>query len=205
MHMAKKQNWFLGIAGLLFAIVFGRWAQSLFSQAELVHFSVNFPSDGRAETMSCCDLGGPWARDRDPDWSDYPAGGLLAYGEEGALVVDVGKQGVLKRILQPDFLSISTHWLRNVGTQPYQIRLEMDMCGLDLEWVTFERDWDPLAKTSTRMIDPGDTFNMDWYFKIPPELRQQAIVCEGQLRVSDAQTETLLTALPIKILNSGAN
>jgi hypothetical protein len=205
MHMARRQLWFLGIAGFLFAILFGRWAQSLFTQAELVHFSVNFPSDGRAETMSCCDLGGPWARDRDPDWSDYPAGGLLAYGEEGALVVDVGKQGVLKRMLQPNLLSISTHWLRNVGTQPYQIRLEMDMCGLDLEWVTFERDWDPLTKTSTRMIDPGDTFNMDWYFKIPPELRQRAIVCEGQLRVSDAQTETLLTALPIKILNSRAN
>ena len=200
--MAKILTWSLGLLGFAFALVFGRWAQSLFTQSELMHFSVNFPSDGRAETMSCCDLGGPWARSRDPDWNDYAAGGLLAYGEEGGVVVDLGRQGLLKRLLQPDFISLSTHWLRNVGTQPYQIRLEMEMCGIDLEWETFERNWDPVTKTSTRTIDPGDSFNMDWYFKIPKRLRNQNLVCEGELSVFDAETDTLLTLLPIHIVNS---
>jgi hypothetical protein len=202
--MAKVRTGFLGILGFVFAIGFGRWAQSLFTVSELVHFSVNYPSDGRAETMSCCDLGGPWARDRDPNWNNYSAGGLLTWGEEGGIVVDVGKQGLLKRTLQPSYLSLSTHWLRNVGTQPYQIRLQMDLCDMDLEWVTFERDWDPVARTSTRLLDPGDTFNMDWYFRGPPELRSRSVVCEGQLDVYDAQTDALLTALPIMIVNSRA-
>jgi hypothetical protein len=171
--MRKATVWALALLGLAFAVGFGLWAQSLFVISELVHFSVNFPSDGRAETMSCCDLGGPWARDRDPEWDDYSAGGVLAYGEEGAIVIDVGRQGFLKRTLQPGYLSISSHWLRNVGIQPYQIRLDMDMCNWDLRWVTFERDWDPEAKVSTRLIEPGDTFNMDWFFTIPSEQRNQ--------------------------------
>ena len=203
--MRGTTRWALALLGLAFAVGFGLWAQSLFVKAELMHFSVNFPSDGRAETMSCCDLGGPWSRDRDPDWNDYAAGGVLAYGEEGAIVIDVGQQGLLKRTLQPNYLSISTHWLRNVGTRPYQIRLAMDMCGWDLQWVTFERDWDPEARVSTRFIDPGDSYNMDWFFTIPKEERAQATICEGQLDVYDAATDDLLTELPIMIVNSNAN
>jgi hypothetical protein len=195
----------LGLLGFVFAIGFGKWAQSLFTKSELMHFSVNFPSEGRAETMSCCNVGGPWAREYGDDWNDYPAGGLLAYGEEGALVVDVGRQGFLKRTLQPNFISISSHWLRNVGTQPYRIRLEMEMCDLEMEWLTFERDWDQASQSSTRYIEPGDTFNMDWFFTIPPEQRNRTIICEGELRVLDADKAALLTDLPVKIVNSAAN
>ena len=195
----------LALVGFLFAIGFGKWAQSLFTKSELMHFSVNFPSEGRAQTMSCCDVGGPWAREYGDDWNDYPEGGLLAYGEEGALVVDVGQQGLLKRTLQPNLISISSHWLRNVGTQPYRIRLEMEMCDLETEWLTFERDWDQATQTSSRYIEPGDTFNMDWFFKIPPDQRNQSIVCEGELRIIDADNDTLLTDLPVRIVNSAAN
>jgi hypothetical protein len=203
--MKKIGLWSLALLGFLFAIGFGKWAQSLFTKSELMHFSVNFPSEGRAETMSCCNVGGPWAREHDAEWNDYPEGGLLAYGDEGALVVDVGQQGFLKRTLQPNYISISSHWLRNVGTQAYRIRLEMDMCDLETEWLTFERDWDPAAQASTRTIEPGDTFNMDWFFTIPEGARNQAVICDGELRVLDAETGDLLTDLPVKIVNSGAN
>jgi hypothetical protein len=203
--MKRIGIWSLALLGFLFAIVFGRWAQSLFTKSELMHFSVNFPSEGRAETMSCCNVGGPWAREHDPEWNDYPAGGLLAYGDEGALVVDVGRQGFVKRTLQPNYISISSHWIRNVGTQPYRIRLEMDMCDLEMEWLTFERDWDQAAQASTRYIQPGDTFNMDWFFTIPGSERDRAVICEGEMRVLDAETGDLLTDLPVRIVNSGAN
>lgn len=202
--MKNVKLWSLGLVGLVFAIGFGRWSQSLFVVSELVHFSVNFPSEGRAQTMSCCDVGGPWAREHEPTWNEYPAGGVLAYGDEGALVMDVGREGWIKRTLQPSFISISSHWLRNVGTQPYRIRLEMDMCGMDLEWLTFESAWDETTHTSMRAIEPGKTFNMDWFFTIPPELRHRPVVCEGELRIVDADSDKLLTDLPIKILDSSA-
>lgn len=202
--MKRIGLWSLALLGFVFAMGFGKWAQSLFTKSELMHFSVNFPSEGRAETMSCCNVGGPWAREHGDDWNDYPEGGLLAYGDEGALVVDVGRQGWIKRTLQPNYISISSHWLRNVGTQPYRIRLEMDMCDLEMEWLTFERDWDQTAQASTRYIEPGDTFNMDWFFAIPREQRQRAVVCDGALRVLDADTGDLLTDLPVRIVNSTA-
>jgi hypothetical protein len=203
--MKRAGTYALALVGFLFAIGFGKWAQSLFTKSELMHFSVNFPSEGRAETMSCCDVGGPWAQSYGDDWNDYPEGGLLAYGEEGALVVDVGQQGWLKRTLQPNLISISSHWLRNVGTQPYRIRLEMEMCDLETEWLTFERDWDQATQTSTRYIEPGDTFNMDWFFKIPLEQFHQSMICDGELRIIDSESATLLTDLPVQIVNSAAN
>ena len=202
--MKRIGLWSLALLGFGFAIGFGLWSQSLFTKSELMHFSVNFPSEGRAETMSCCNVGGPWAREHGDDWNDYPAGGLLAYGDEGALVVDVGQQGLIKRTLQPGLISISSHWLRNVGTQPYRIRLEMDMCELDMEWLTFEANWDQETQASTRLIEPGDTFSMDWFFHIPAEQRNQEIVCAGELRIIDADTGNLLTDLPVKIVNSQA-
>jgi hypothetical protein len=204
MPMKNVKKWLLALLGLAFAIGFGIWAQSLFVVAELVHFSANFPSDGRAQTMSCCDLGGPWAREHEADWNDYPAGGVLVYGDEGALVMDMGRAGWLKRTLQPYYMSISSHWLRNVGTQPYRIHLDMEMCGMDLTWLTFESAWDAETHTSTRAIEPGETFNMDWFWTVPPELRHRPVVCEGELRISDADSDLLLTRLPIKILDSRA-
>jgi hypothetical protein len=203
--MKNVRPWSLALLAFVFAMGFGRWAQSLFTKSELMHFSVNFPSEGRAETMSCCNVGGPWARTYGDDWNDYPAGGLLAYGEEGALVVDVGQQGLLKRTLQPNLISISSHWLRNVGIQPYHIRLEMDMCDLEMRWVTFERDWDPVTRTSTRAVAPGDNYNMDWLFTIPSEQHNQSLICAGELRVIDADSGDVLTDLPVKIVNSAAN
>jgi hypothetical protein len=145
--MKRIGVWSLALVGFVFAMGFGKWAQSLFTKSELMHFSVNFPSEGRAETMSCC----------------------------------------------------------NVGTQPYRIRIEMEMCDLETEWLTFEADWDQATQESTRYVEPGDTFNMDWFFRIPDEVRAQATVCDGELRVLDADTGDLLTDLPVRIVNSKAN
>ncbi len=205
--MNKIVPWLVALCGFLFATVFGLWAQSLFTQAESVHFSVNFPSEAGesgAQTMNCCDLGGPWASIPEEDWKGYPAGGILVWGEEGCIVLDLGREGALKRALQPGFINLSTHWLRNVGVQPYQIRLEMDLCGFETEWETHEADWDPLTKTSTRTIEPGKVFNMDWYFHIPSEVFNQPVICRGGLEVFDAQTGVSLTRLPINIINSRA-
>lgn len=204
--MKNVWSWMLAVIGLAFAATIGLWSQSLFTQSESIHFSVNYPAGlvvGEDGIMDCCDLGGPWARvKQDEDWAGYPSGGVLVWGTEGCIVLDVGKEGLLKRTLQPGLINLSTHWLRNVGTKPYQIRLDMDMCGMELEWETHEAAWDAETRTSTRKIEPGKVFNMDWYLHIPPELFDQAVVCEGQLAVFDAETDLQLTMLPIKIINS---
>ena len=195
----------LGIAGVLFASAIGLWSKSLFTISESVHFSVNFPAGENVpagEKMSCCDLGTPWERAFGSEWKDYPPGGVLVWGTEGQLLIDIGQEGWLKRTLQPNFINLSSHWIRNVGMKPYKIRLDMDLCDFDLEWETFEANWDQVTQSSTRYIQPGKGFNMDWYFKVPPEAMQQNVVCRGKLEVFDADTGKSLSILPITMLNS---
>jgi len=196
---------FLGLFGFLFAGFIGLWSKSLFTQSESIHFSVNFPAGlgvKVSETMPCCDLGGPWANIPSQEWSGYPSGGVLVWGREGCVLLDVGREGFLKRTFQPRMINLSTHWLRNVGTQPYQIRLQMDLCGIEAEWQTHESAWDLATKTTTREIEPGEVFNMDWNFNIPPEMWDQKVICEGQLTVFDAQSGKALTELPVTLINS---
>lgn len=195
------------LAGFLFAVAFGLWAKSLFTISESVHFSVNFPAgEGveASEVMNCCDLGGPWAGLSPEEWFNYPSGGVLVWGREGSIILDVGKEGLLKRAFQPRYINLSSHWIRNVGVKPYQIQLGMDLCDMELDWETHEASWDPGSKTSTRQIEPGEVFNMDWYFWIPPEYFSRNVVCEGTLHVLDAQTQDTLSVLPITIINSRA-
>jgi hypothetical protein len=204
--MKKVRVLILGLVGFGLAILVGRWSQALFSVSESVHFSVNFPTNPAvgAPTQDYTKLGGSWARIPAEDWTGYPAGGLVAYGMEGEILVDVGKEGLLKRTFQPLTVNLSSHWLRNVGTQPYRIRLDMNLCKIKLDWETHEAGWDPVNKVSTREIEPGKVFNMDWYFNIPPEKMNQKTICNGKLSVYDAQTSSLLTELPITIINSVA-
>lgn len=199
--------WSLGLAGFLFAGFIGMWSKSLFTISESVHISVNFPTSkevSAGEKMNCCDLGSPWERMFGAKWNDYPAGGVLTWGTEGQVLIDIGQEGWLKRITQPQFFNLSSHWIRNVGVKPYKIHLEMDLCDFELEWETPEAAWDQATQSTTRYIEPGKTFNMDWYFDIPPEAIRQAVVCKGQLEVLDAETGDSLTILPIFILNSQA-
>jgi hypothetical protein len=185
------------VLAALATIAAGRWGLALFTTSECVHFSVNFPTAPGAEVMPVAALGGPWAMLPPEAWHGYPAGGLLVWGREGRIDVDLGRQGVLKDALQPWRVRLSTHWLRNVGLRPLRIRLELDACGMPVRWVTFERAWDPDRRVVTRPIEPRSTFNMDWILDVPRARRSQAVICDGELRVIEAGSDTVLTRLEI--------
>ncbi len=200
--MNLKTKLLIAILACALTVIAGRWALGLAKISELVHFSVNFPTEPGIEVMSLQELGGPWTRMPEAEWPGYPKGGLIAWGMENEIVFDIGKQGLIKRLVQHDYISISSHWTRNVGVKPYTIKLELDMCGLDLEWDTFEKYWDQKTQSSTRQIMPKQLFNMDWRIRIPEQMLDKKKICQGELRVLDAQTQQLLTALPIVIINS---
>jgi hypothetical protein len=138
--MRDPLNWVLFSVAMATTVLVGRWGKALLVTSEYVHFSVNFPArrgapapdsgpmgterrgglaesaEGRPPQLSRSDLGGPWARLAEHEWTGYPAGGLLVWGREGSITIDIGRRGVLKAWLQPRRLLLSTHWLRNVGT-----------------------------------------------------------------------------------------
>ncbi len=205
--MNRNVLWALGIAGFLFAGYIGMWSASLFTISESMHISVNFPAGANVpsgQQMDCCDLGGTWQRKYGADWNDYPSGGVLVWGEEGEVLIDLGKMGWLKRVLQPRYFNLSSHWIRNVGLKPYKLRMEMDLCGIEPEWVTFEAAWDPVTRTTTRYIEPGKTYNMDWYFHIPEAMFDRSEICQGEFALFDADTGEPLSVLPITLINSRA-
>jgi hypothetical protein len=200
-YLGRKFNCLVsGIAA--FSLSFSLWSKSM-TTIRIVHFG-EFPhqwdiSPGKNELLR---FASPW--NDFGEWKDYPAGGVSTWGTSGNVLVDVGQEGWLKHTLQPNFLNISSHWIRNVGVKPYKIRLEMSLCDFELDWDTPEANWDQATHSTTLYIPPSRTFNMDWNFHIPPEKMQQAVVCKGQLEVFDAETGDSLTVLPITILNSRA-
>lgn len=147
-------------------------------------------------------LGGPWTRLAKGEWRGYPEGGILVWGREGSLEVDIGRRGWIKSLLQPSVLLISSHWVRNIGTRPYRLRMELDSCGLEATWLTFERDWDASSHTTTRKIAPGESFNMDWSLETPAGIEKTVLPCRGSLKLFDAENGRLLTWFPITIKDS---
>lgn len=191
------------LAAAALTVVAGRWGKGLFTRSEFVHFSVNYPTLPGHPTLSRAAIGGPWAMLPDDEWQGIPAGGLVVWGREGRLEVDLSGRSWLKSWLQPGTLLLSSHWIRNVGPSARRIALTVDLCDFPLEWVTFEADWDPVARASTRALEPGETFNMDWIVQLPPERRYKAVVCEGAISVLDADDQRPLARFPVRIHNGG--
>jgi len=194
----------IGLSACIIALILGRWAIGLAHVSELVHFSINFPVGTGHETMPRSDLGGPWTMLDDGEWQGYPEGGLIVWGREEKIVVDLGRQSFIKRMVQPNYISVSSHWVRNVGTRPYTVRVESDLCGLDYKYESFESSWNNDTATLDRPIPPGETFNLDWYIRIPEERRSDEIICSGEIRIVNAETDDVLTRLPLSIVNTEA-
>ncbi len=115
------------LAAVVLTLLAGRWSYGLFTTSEFIHFSVNFPTANHAPAMTAEELGGPWAMDSELREQPIPAGGILVWGREGEITVDMGRQGIIKELLQPRDLTLSSHWIRNVGKEPRRIHLDLDL------------------------------------------------------------------------------
>jgi hypothetical protein len=199
-----RRRWVALLVAASLTVLAGRWAKGLFTTSEFVHFSVNFPTEPGLPVLPVAEVGGPWALKPELAAEPHPAGGLLVWGREGRVVVDLDRRHPIKWLVQPRKLLLSTHWLRNVGPVPRRLGLDLELCGAGLQWITFERDWDQEARLSTRAVEPGATFNMDWVVTLTPALLEPDGRCDGLLQVTDADTGELLTRLPLSIVHGGA-
>lgn len=193
-----------GLVAASLTVLAGRWGQGLFTVSEFVHFSVNFPTVPGERQLPREDVGGPWARLDERAWKGFPTGGLLAWGREGRVTVDLGHRGILKELLQPRTVRLSSHWIRNIGARPYRVRIELSMCNLTQRRVTFERCWDDESLEVTRPIPPGGTFNMDWIIELGDDLSSRNRICRGAVLILDADSGDLLTRFPVDIEGSEA-
>jgi hypothetical protein len=165
----------VGLAG---ALGLGAYRNTM-ADAESVHYSLNFPARG------------------------YAAGGEGAMGKSGHVIVNVGNTGIIKRLLQPNEVNLSSHWVKNVGDTPRRIRLEAEGVQYPLKWASMERSWDDRTLTLGRRLKPGESVTVDWELTLPRPL-PNGIIVDSRIVVYDADTGERLTAMPIRIVNGAA-
>lgn len=177
----QTRRWLrLGLFALAVAVAFalGAWRGGM-SDAESVHFAVNYPATGK-------DMGGPGAM-----------------GATGSVRVNVANTGLIKNIAQPNVVNLSTHWLKNVGDRPLRIRVAAEGFSSPIRWDSLDADWDEETHTVSRALRPGESVTVDWFVTLPRPLPADTYTLDkGTFAVYDADTGERLTALPISIVNS---
>lgn len=169
--------WFVLTVAIVFAVGFYRESMN---DGESVHFSINYPASG----------------------SD--AGGMGARGAEGLVVVNVAHTGVVKHLLQPRVINLSTHWLHNAGDRPRRVRLEAEGFVYPVRWESTERTWDERTHSIGRVLPPGSNATVDWFVTLPDPLPEGDSIMAGAIVVLDADTGQRLTRLPIHIVANDA-
>ncbi|MBC7120585.1 MAG: hypothetical protein H5T33_03275 [Candidatus Methanosuratus sp.] len=163
---------------------------AVLGDSELVHFWVAVPAGNVTSPMIMRGAG--------PPVSISP------------LVIDLQSRGVLKNTLQPNLEGVSTHWIYNLGKKPVRIRLDLANVPPDIkvDWeVNSGFEYDASTHTFTTPLRPGGSIpnlGIDWMFHIPEYYMDEPVVYDGGLEVIDADTNALLTFIPIKFINGGA-
>lgn len=166
-------------AALVFVLGLG-WYRAAISDAESVHFALNYPASGTA------------------------AGGVGAMGKDGIVVVNLADTGVLKRMVQPNLINLSSHWLRNVGTRPRRVSLEITGTSYPVRWESNEKTWEPATHTIGRSLAPSSTATVDWYIELPDRLPPGDVLVDARILVRDTADMSVLTSLPLKVVKNNA-
>lgn len=180
--------------GLLFSAGFYR--QSL--AGESGSFAVRFPAPGGPGTGGS-GMGGPMGSGGH-DGHEGHGGGAMNRG----VTVDLGAQGLPKRVLQPWTVNVRSHQIVNASTKPYTLRFEMVDCPLPVQWDAHDMAWNERTRTLDRPVRPGERVGLNLNFSIPPELRRDPVVYQGGLKILDKETGGTLAFVPIRIKNSRA-
>ncbi len=169
---------FVAAMALVFAAGFYRQATQ---DGEGVGFALNFPATAKA------------------------AGGMGARGTEGYVLVNTAHTGLIKRMLQPDVVSLSSHFVKNVGTTPRRIRIAAEGFQYPVTLESHEKAWNERTHTIDRVIPPGASAGMAAYVDLPKPLPSKPLIDDGALVVYDADSGAKLTSLPVRIIGLGGS
>jgi hypothetical protein len=175
-------------AALTFLLTVGAAVYAFdFGQAEMVHFRVAVPGGNITTPTTLKGAGAPL--------------------DVAPIIIDLQQRGNLKKVLNPGIEGISTHTITNIGKKPVRIRMELVNSTIPIRWeVSANLAYDPDTRTFIEPLQPGESIKnlgIDWFFLIPDERLHDAIVYEGGLLLSDADTGEMLTFLPITVVNRG--
>ncbi|MBE0446720.1 MAG: hypothetical protein IBX64_01170 [Actinobacteria bacterium] len=124
--------------------------------------------------------------------------------ESWPLTVDLSDLGFTKKVLRPWTIHVRANSITNEGNEPVQLKFSLANNSLPVTWDSRQLAWDKNAKTVARPFLPGESmkYPLSIYFHIPQKYRQQAIIYNGGLEISDVNTGRILAYVPIKLTNS---
>ena len=169
----RRLLWFLAAVAIVFAAGFYREGMQT---AEAVHFALNYPATGN------------------------DVGGLGARGTEGKIKVDIEKQGLVKKLIQPNVVNLSTHWLHNASDKPMRVKLAVEGFKSPVRWESIEKTWNEEDHSIGRELPPGSNATVDWFITLPRPLPPGGVLDEGNIVVYNADSGEKLSVMPVKIV-----
>lgn len=143
---------------------------------------------------------------------NFPAAGVECGGPSpremsGMVVVDLDAAGVVKRIIQPRVIEVTSHVVTNVSDEPYRIRFSVEDFPDDVELEYHSRDkaWNPDTHEIERDIAPGESVDFGIIAHLPEELPGGLIPIDASVVVLNARNDQELSRLPLKFVRQGAS
>ncbi len=178
MGISRTQKVLWGVVGAFLVFGLGAYGGKV-GGSERGSFTMNYPAQGT-------ECGGPSPRELT---------GFVSIGVDGA--------GVLKRILQPGELEITSHVITNVGTSPRSISFEASGFPDNTEYHSRDSSWNASTRTIERLIPPGDSVDFGMSLTFPNPVPDVPVLVDGSVVIRDARTKERLSELPIRVIRSG--
>ncbi len=130
--------------------------------------------------------------------------GKAEKGDKEVLIVDLGKQGPVKRLFQPWVQRISVS-VKNELREARRLAVAVEGCdGLRWRSHVYDVNWDAAASAFRTPVPAGKSFTVSLVTSIPESLRERPVVCRGRIEARDADDGRVLVSAPLEILNSRA-
>lgn len=168
----------LGVAAASLVFALGAYGGSV-AGGERGGFVMNFPATGEK-------VGGPSPR-----------------ALTGRIGVSLDDAGVLKRLVQPNVIEISSHVVTNVGEEPYRIRFEAEDFDVPVDWHSRDRAWNPRTRVIERDIAPGEHVDVGVVLTFPRPLPTAPVLLNGAIVAVDDRTGERLSVLPVVVAQTG--
>lgn len=126
--------------------------------------------------------------------------------DNSPIVLDLAQQGLPKRLIQPGKVQISTGHgptgIQNTSNEELLVQVALKGFPGEVELKMPDVEYDEKTFAFKRALQPEQLFKMDLSVDVPKEYRNKLIGFSGEIQFLDQKNHTLLSSIPVYIVNS---
>lgn len=123
------------------------------------------------------------------------------------VIVDIKKEGLPKRLVQPGRISISTGHgagIVNKGTKPVNLGIRLTGLPDNTELTSTDKSFDSETGEFRKVIDVGGSISVTIELDIPrSQISSSSQLIFGKLEFIDLDLDSVIMEIPISVINSG--